>query len=219
MTKLAEFIKEHAVEINENNFTEVYEDAGIPSLTRELTEIFLAAGIAPLAYMRAVPNYYLYESKVASVVIPNTVKGIGDSAFEGCTGLTSVKIPNSVTSIGYYAFYNCIGLTNITLSDSMTHINNGAFGRCTALEGIKIPDSVTRIGVSAFEGCSGLTSITIPESVTSIGSYIFENCKNLKDITFRGTIEQWREAEKAAKMGLGVSEGTKIVCKDGEIIK
>ena len=43
-----------------------------------------------------------------------SVKSIGWSAFEGCTGLTSITIPSSVTSIGYEAFYGCTGLTSIT---------------------------------------------------------------------------------------------------------
>lgn len=196
MTKLAEFIKEHEVEINENNFTEVYEDAGIPSLIGELTEIFLAAGIAPLAYMQAVPNYYLYKSKVTSVVIPNTIKSIGNAAFEDCAGLTSVTIGNGVTSIGYYAFTYCQSLTSITIPDSVTHINSEAFYGCTALKSVEIPSTVMHIGV-----------------------HVFADCKNLKDIIFKGTTERWREIEKATKGSLGIAKGTKIVCKDGEIIK
>ena len=52
-------------------------------------------------------------SRLTSVIIPNSVKSIGDRAFWSCTGLTSVTIPNSVTSIGEVAFYNCSGLTDI----------------------------------------------------------------------------------------------------------
>ncbi|MBR0178203.1 MAG: leucine-rich repeat protein [Bacteroidales bacterium] len=48
-----------------------------------------------------------------STIIPNSVKTIGASAFEGCTDLTSIEIPNSVTSIEYAAFWNCYALTSI----------------------------------------------------------------------------------------------------------
>lgn len=43
-----------------------------------------------------------------NTTIPNTVKSIGSSAFQGCSGLTSITIPNGVTSIGGGAFYQCI---------------------------------------------------------------------------------------------------------------
>ena len=97
--------------------------------------------------------------KLKSVVIPDSVTTIGDSAFYGCTALQTVEIPDSVTTIGDYAFYGCIGLTSLT-----------------------IPDSVTTIGEGAFGGCIGLTSITIGEYVTAIGEYAFEVCYKLVEI-------------------------------------
>lgn len=39
-----------------------------------------------------------------STKIPNTVTGIGDYAFRGCSSLASINIPEGVTSIGNYAF-------------------------------------------------------------------------------------------------------------------
>lgn len=43
-----------------------------------------------------------------SSVIPNTVKIIGDDAFNGCSGLSTINIPASVTEIRGNAFLNCI---------------------------------------------------------------------------------------------------------------
>ncbi len=110
---------------------------------------------------------YIHEYS-GSVTIPTTVTyygitfsvtSIGESAFDGCSGLTSVSIPNSVTSIGDHAFFYCSGLTSVT-----------------------IPNSVTSLGFQAFGNCSGLTSVTIPNSVTSIGGYAFSYCSGLNDV-------------------------------------
>jgi len=54
------------------------------------------------------------DSGIMSVHIPDTVKVIDMSAFEGCTGLTSVTIPDSVTAIGYRAFWDCDNLPEET---------------------------------------------------------------------------------------------------------
>ena len=109
-----------------------------------------------------------YDGDSGEVLIPLTWKGqpvttIGDSAFNGCTGLTSITIPDSVTGIGSGAFYGCSGLTSITIPDGVTSIGDEAFYYCTGLTVITIPDIVTSIGKDAFSGCSGLTSIVVKE--------------------------------------------------------
>ena len=99
-----------------------------------------------------------------NTVIPSGVTSIGESAFDGCEGLTRIEIPSGVTSIGA-----------------------SAFGGCTDLASIEIPSGVTSIGASAFDFCYGLTSITIPSSVTSIGGSAFYLCNNLTTVYYTGT--------------------------------
>ena len=122
-------------------------------------------------------------SGLTSITIPESVTSIGKSAFSGCSGLTSINIPESVTSIGKSAFWGCSGLTSINIPEGVTSIGESAFRGCSGLTSINIPEGVTSIGESAFRGCSGLTSITIPESVTNIGDYAFEGCWGLTSIT------------------------------------
>ena len=101
-----------------------------------------------------------------TTIIPNGVTSIGQSAFNGCSGLTSINIPNSVTSIGSYAFLGC-GLTSITISNNVASIGDGAFSRCTSLASLTIPSSVTSVGDFAFAGLN-LTSMTINKSDCSL---------------------------------------------------
>lgn len=111
-----------------------------------------------------------------NTVIPNSVIGIGDYAYESCYSLTSIDIPNSVSTIGYDAFMGCTGLTSIDLPNSVTTIKDGAFFYCTGLKSISIPNSVTSIGAQAFCYCTGLTDVycyTMDPSGISMGHYAF----------------------------------------------
>lgn len=122
------------------------------------------------------------DQDITDVTIPNSVKIIGNGAFEDCIGLTSITIPDSVKSIGSLAFSNCSSLTSITIPDSVTSIGDYAFLGCSSLTSVTIPDGVTSIGYSAFRGCSSLTNITIPKSVTSISNSAFSICSSLNQI-------------------------------------
>ena len=118
------------------------------------------------------------------VVLPKSLKKIGDYAFYKCYNLVSVNIPVGVTSIGENAFYDCRFLTSITtIPNSVTSIGHSAFKSCHKLTSITISNSVTSIGQSAFEFCFGLTSVTISNSVTSIGDNAFCNCSALTSVT------------------------------------
>ena len=127
--------------------------------------------------------------RLRSVRIPNSVVSVGQNAFSGCSGMTSITIPNSVTSIGEAAFRWCSGLTSIIIPSSVTSIGEYVFYNCSGLTSVIIPNSVTFIGLCAFAYCSGLTSVTIPNSVTFIDNHAFQFCSSLTSITIgSGTI-------------------------------
>lgn len=131
-----------------------------------------------------------YNGAATEVVIPDSVKIIGDSAFSGCKGITSVVIPDSVQEIGSDAFRDCIALPHITIPDSVQKIGGDAFAGCQSLTAITIPDSVKEIGICAFKCCSSLTSLTIGNSVTYIDSYAFWGCSSLTAIVIPASVQR-----------------------------
>ena len=244
MIGLAEFIKTYAVEINNNEFTDVYQAAYTLPLDFDIgkfTDILLDAEINPLMYMKSVPKYYMIRSKRTSVSIPDGITSIGESAFYNCTNFTSFTIPNSVTSIQASAFAYCNGLTNIMIPESVTNIGESAFQGCTRLTNVEIPKSITRIERETFSNCTGLSNITIPNGVKSIDDFAFHACHNLTDVMlpnslveigndaffvchklvnihFDGTKAQWRAIKKGKEWN-GLTGSYTIDCIDGTLHK
>ena len=130
-----------------------------------------------------------FISKQETFSIPNSVTGIGDSAFSLCSSLQEITIPNTVTNIGNSAFSRCCSLQKIAIPNSVTNISDHAFNECRSLRKITIPNSVTSIGDSAFRECSSLQRIAIPNSVKSIGDSAFRECSSLQRIAIPNSVK------------------------------
>ena len=126
---------------------------------------------------------------ITSVVIPETMRTIGDRVFSQCTSLTSVvwnAKNSSCSSTTFCDWYYKVQsqITNFTFGEKVRSIPANVCLGMTNLTFISIPRSATSIGNNAFSGCSRLTSITIPTSVTRIGNGAFSDCSSLKSCTF-----------------------------------
>ena len=137
------------------------------------------------------------NTSLTGLIIPNTVKTIGDYAFWNCTGLTSLEIPSSVKLIGKMAFYGCDGLTSVTVGDT-TSITSG---------------KTVVIGESAFSYCENLTKATIRNVVKSIEKWAFLGCAKLQTVEYTGMIEDWNDVETGEDW-LQNTLVTEIKCSD-----
>ena len=133
------------------------------------------------------------DTKITSIIIPNSVTSIGNFTFYGYLSLTSVTIPSTVTNIGHSAFFSCSALTSINIPNSVTSIGDMAFTDCSNLTSVTIPNAIKSISNSTFSGCSKLTSVTIPNTVTTIGSYAFAGCSKLTSINIPNSVRTINE--------------------------
>ncbi len=103
-------------------------------------------GIEKIGY-----SAFFYHGDFETVTVPETVKTIGDSAFEK-TDLKTAVLSEGLERIGDYAFANT-RLTGITLPETLTEIGEGAFKDCFKYQTqIRIPANVQKIGEGAFDG-------------------------------------------------------------------
>lgn len=134
----------------------------IPSTITDLNEhTYQVTSIADSAFL--VTGYL--RDQLKQIILPETVKEIGDHAFDDCYGLTSFTMPNNVLSIGENAFCGCWKIEELILSTNLEVIGDYAFQSCTNLLSITIPSRVTNIGASILFNCTNLQSIMIdPEN-------------------------------------------------------
>ena len=123
-----------------------------------------------------------YTGTAKKIVIADTyegapVKAIADYAFYD-KNITSVIIPEGVTEIGNSAFWSCNDLTDIDIPSTVVTIKDGAFSLCNSLKTIVLPDGMEEISDS-FSYCSNLKSVTFPKNLKSIAEGAFESCGTL----------------------------------------
>ena len=102
--------------------------------------------------------------------------GIVGRAFVSCENLTRVVLPPSIKYLGDSCFARNKALYSVTLPGVET-ISYGVFSDCDILQILDLGQSLKSIGAKAFYGCDRLDNPTtgdlIPASVTSIGESAF----------------------------------------------
>ena len=153
-----------------------------------------------------------------NTIIPNSVTSIGESAFNGCIGLTSISIPNSVTHIGNYAFFECSGLTSLTIPNSITSIGQNAFGKCK-FPVLHLPKSVTYVGL--YNTCADICYCYNPTPPTG-GGYTSDRLYVPKgSMTAYATAEGWKMAKQIMEFDVDDAEKPilTIAYPEGGVIK
>lgn len=158
--------------------------------------------------MEKMPDKLFYQHKqLERVVMPLTLKEIGENVFYECPALRSVTFGHRLETIGYQAFRRCPLLEDMEFPTSLTTIGESAFRGCCSLKKLVLPEGLTTMGPTAFAGCTALAEVNFPTTLTAIPNYAFQSC-NLYRIHF---------AEGLTTIGTGAfhpKTGTETSCDE-----
>lgn len=104
------------------------------------------------------------------------VAAIAPRAFEGCAALRRVILPESLRQIGEMAFSGCSHLRLLTIPGGVQRVGTLAFAKCSQLERVRIEPGVVQLGPSCFSKCAALKRVEMPASVMQIGGGAFFGC-------------------------------------------
>ncbi|KRK63568.1 adhesion exoprotein [Companilactobacillus tucceti DSM 20183] len=155
-----------------------YNVTGIGSLAffsnKSLTSVILNDGLTSIG-----DNAFAYCDNLNTVDFSknNTLKTIGYAAFAS-DPIESLVLPNTVESIGESAFANNSALETLTLPDSLQTIGDKAFQFNINLTSVIFNKGLKTIGKQAFYSNKSLASIIFNDGLTSIGSEAFGYCND-----------------------------------------
>lgn len=156
---------------------EAFRGASVPYLTLPSSLSALEAGafcetsnlaLLDLAHTQivAIPEGAFFCASIWQISLPDTLREIGPSAFEGAMALDTLALPAGVESIGEGAFRSS-GVANVQLQEGLRTISDQAFYDCPALTSISIPASVESIGRDAFDQES--ITLEVPADSYAVG--------------------------------------------------
>ena len=152
------------------------------------------------------------------LVLPNTLKYIGGSAFCNVTSFYgNFTLPASLEYLGDWAFQNCgtdlVG--DIITPTFMTSIPPMAF-RANFKNGtnLHIVDGVTRIEEEAFSGLRFNSSLYLPDGIEYIGNHAFDNSRIKGELHLPSSIKYIGKAAFASSSISGelqIPEGVVVI--------
>ncbi len=160
--------------------------SGIGSCTDSYVTVPLTFRGLPVSEIA--PKAFANATGLTEVVLPPSVKVVGEEAFAWCRSLQSIKLLG-VAHIKNRAFIGCDCLRDVDFSPALLLIGEKAFAYCSDLASLKLPQTVETIRISAFEGCRALRVVSLPRKLKMLENGVFYACTALRKITLPANLE------------------------------
>lgn len=198
-------------------------------------KIVVPDGVTHIASQLFKSGLNSWEKKydIEEVILPDSVKCIGNSAFRNCKKLKSITMPAKI-EIGERVFDGCDSLVDengFFVYGGVAYAYCGDGDTVTIPEGTKIitaklfaneyeankgnanihkvilPEGLEEIGAQAFDGCSLLEEMSIPGTVRTIGAAAIRNCEHLKIFNMPDSVENIGDGILIGCRGLADANG------------
>lgn len=164
-----------------------YQLNAVIGCENNVTEVIVREGTVYIS------DHAFRDKKITRVVLPDSVRHIGEKAFAGCVSLQSIVISeqSALATIGSLAFEGCLSLHNVFIPAATTTISLDAFSSCRNIESITVAGGNATYrssgnclikGSTVILGCF-LSVIPDDGSITAIGDGAFKNCNGGHSVT------------------------------------
>jgi hypothetical protein len=114
-----------------------------------------------------------------TLVIPSSLRLIGDDAFTDCSGIPAVRWLADSCSVSKEAkqcFYRCLSMRKVEIGPGVTVAATRTFNNIRVLESVYLADGVATVGRDAFAMDSSLTDVRWPSTLRVIEHAAFYEC-------------------------------------------
>lgn len=176
--------------------------------------------VIPAEFDKSGTHYFVQEigscafqfCDITSISLPNSIKHIGQNAFNGCLLLTSIDIPDKVESIETTAFNRCSSLKNVKIGKDLKTIADDAFHDCykiknvtwnafwcaqvsaflfpSDLESITFGEDVAFVPDNICSGKTKLENVVMHDNIVTIGTSAFYGCRALMNVHFSESLNE-----------------------------
>jgi hypothetical protein len=118
------------------------------------------------------------KDRLVSLILPLTLQSVGAYAFYQSSSLKTLILPDSLREIGDSAFAEC-AVEELELPPRLQTLAAGAFAGCPALKKVAIPNSLNSVGTYAFALCPSLIECVLPAKPPVLGRSVFTGSGDL----------------------------------------
>jgi hypothetical protein len=118
------------------------------------------------------------KDRLVSLILPLTLQSVGAYAFYQSSSLKTLVLSDSLREIGDSAFAEC-GIEELELPPRLQTLAAGVFAGCSALKKVAIPESLGAVGAYAFALCPSLVECVLPVKPPALGRSVFAGSGDL----------------------------------------